>query len=76
MGTMIDIVYNDAKGSKLIGALPSYVFVNFSESTLSYNLVPGSPSTHIPVPTTTERCERKCYSMIAITLRICKAITT
>ena len=76
MGTIIDIVYYDARGSKLIGALPLYVVVDFPESTLSLNLIPGSPSTHIPIPITTERCERKCCSMTTIPLRICKAITT
>jgi len=70
MGTIIDIVYYDARGSKLIGALPLHVVVDFPESTLSHNLIPGSPSTHIPIPITTERCERKCCSMITIPLRI------
>ena len=76
MGTIIDIVYDDARGIKLIGALPLYVVVDFPESTLSLNLIPGSPSTHIPIPITTEICEKKCCSMTTIPLRICKAITT
>ena len=76
METVIDIVYDDAQGGKLIGALPLYVVVDFPESTLSYKLITGSPSIHIPIPITTERCERKCCSMPTIPLRICKAITT
>ena len=33
MGTIIDIVYDDARGSKLIGALPLYVVDDFPGST-------------------------------------------
>ena len=73
---MIDIIYDDAQGIKLIGALPLYVVVDFPKSTLIYNLIPGSPATHISIPITTERCERNCYSMTTIPLRICKSITT
>ena len=76
MGTVIDIVYDDAQGNKLIGALPLYIVVDFPESTLSYNLILGSPSTHIPIPITTERCERKCCYMTTIPLIVCKTITT
>ena len=76
MRTVIDIVDDDPQGSKVIGALPLYVVVDFPESTLSYNLIPGSPPTRIPIPTTTESCEHNFCFMTTIPLRICKAITT
>ena len=76
MGTVIDIVDDDSQGSKVVGALLLYFVVDFPESTLSYNLIPGIPPTRIPIPTTTERCEHNCFSMATIPLRICKDVTT
>lgn len=75
MGIVIDIVYDEARGSKLIDVLPLYVIFDFLESTMHYNLIPGTPPTHIPITITTERCERFFCSMTTIPLRICKAIT-
>ena len=60
MGTVIDIVYDDARGSRVPGALPLYVVVvDFPESILSYSLIPGSPPTHIPIPITTDRSNQE-----------------
>ena len=76
MGTVVDIVDGDPHGSKVIGALPLYVVVDFPEPTLSYSLITGNSSTCIPIPTTIERCEHNCCLMTTIPLRIFKAITT
>ena len=52
------IVYDDTSSSKAQGALPLYVVVDFSESALSYSLIPGISPTYITIPITTERCEK------------------
>ena len=49
--------------------------MEFPESTLQTRLINNKSSTHIPIPITTDRCEKKCCSISTIPLRVCKAIT-
>ena len=58
VGTIIEIVYGHPMGPNNPGSLPLYVATKFSESTLDYSLIPGPPSTYIPIPVTTNRCEK------------------
>ena len=52
------IVYINSNGLNIDEALPLYPIVDFSESTLNPKLINGSPTTHIPIPTITDRCEK------------------
>ena len=57
IGTVIEIIYDDPRGPNIQDSLPLYVIVNFPESTLQTRLISNRPSTHIPIPITTDRCE-------------------
>ena len=58
IGTVIEIIYDDPRGPNIQDSLPLYVIVNFLESTLQTRLINNRPSTHIPIPITTDRCEK------------------
>ena len=75
IGTVKEIVYDHPRGPKQPNSLPSYVVVDFPECTLGHVFIHGSPTTYIPIPVTTDRCERKCCTITTIPLRVCKAIT-
>ena len=57
IGTVIEIIYDDRRGPNILDSLPLYVIVNFLESTLQTILISNRPSTHIPIPITTDRCK-------------------
>ena len=49
--------------------------MEFPDSTLPHALVAGFDKTHVPIPFLTQRCERKCCSVTALPLRVCRALT-
>ena len=53
----------------------AYYVVEFPDSTLPTSLVQGFDSKHVPIPFLTQRCERKCCSVTALPLRVCRALT-
>lgn len=57
------------------GTPNAYYVVEFPDSTLPRELVQGFDSTHVPIPFLTQRCERKCCSVTALPLRVCRALT-
>jgi hypothetical protein len=54
-----------------------YVVVDFPESTIPEHqkLIPNQPKTWIPIPLFTQRCDKKCCSITAIPLMICKSLS-
>ncbi|KAL7526837.1 hypothetical protein ACHAXR_003194 [Thalassiosira sp. AJA248-18] len=74
IGTVKDICYqtNACMGQK---DADFYVVVQFNDSTLQTPLIPGKPTTWIPIALTTQRCECKRCTITAIPLRVCKALT-
>lgn len=78
VGTIKDIRYCSKEGPNSTDEdchLSQYLVVEFPDSTLSECLVNGYDSKHVPIPVVQQRCERKCCSVHAIPIRICKAIT-
>ena len=75
IGTVKIIVYDDPRGPNLEGSLPLYVVFEFKESTLDNLLIPGNPSTYVPIPVVNNMCEKKCCTIRTIPLRVCKSIT-
>ena len=78
VGTVVDIVYEEAEGPRNQNNLPAYVIVDFPKCMfpkigIGYNV--QAPKTHVPVPITKEFCERKCCTIETVPLRVCKAIT-
>lgn len=74
IGIVKDICYqtNDSMGQK---KADFYVVVEFKDSTLETPLIPGKPTTWVPVALSTQRCECKRCTITAIPLRVCKALT-
>jgi hypothetical protein len=74
--TIVDIVYESEEGPRKVGALPLYLVVDAPDHTIpeGHAWDPAHP-TWIPVPIDTMPCKRKCCSVTAIPLWICKAIT-
>ncbi len=54
-----------------------YLVVDFPESTIpeDQKLIPNQPKTWIPIPLFTRRCKKKCCSITAIPLMICKSLS-
>jgi hypothetical protein len=54
-----------------------YVVVEFPDSTIPEHrkLIAGKPSTWVPIPLVQRRCERKCCSITALPLQICKSLS-
>ena len=78
IGIVREIVYKDAIGPKGDTIqFPAYEVVEFPYSKIPEDkkCFPDKPSTWIPIPVVTERCEKKCCSITTIPLRVCIAIT-
>jgi hypothetical protein len=73
VGYVRDIVYRP--GTNPRNSQPAYVIVEFPNSTLEECLVPGMPSTFLPIAPVICRCEKGCCTAQQIPLRVCKAIT-
>ena len=54
-----------------------YVIVDYPDSTVpeEQKLIPNKPATYVPIPLVTRRCEKKCCSMTAIPIQVCKALS-
>ena len=54
-----------------------YVVVDFPESTIpeAQKLIPNMPKTCVPISIVTRQCEKKCCSISAMPLQVCKALT-
>ena len=76
VGTVVEIVYEDSEGPRNPGNRPAYVVVDFPHSTVPASEAwnPDHP-TWVPVPMSTQRCEKSCCSVETIPLRVAKAIT-
>ena len=74
ISTVIDIIYDHHRGPNQQKSLLLYVVVNFPQCTPSHKFIEGSLSTYIPIPATTDRCEKNCCSISTIPLRVVKAI--
>ena len=76
IGEVVDIVYKEEDGPRG-NNIPAYVVVDFPKC----SILEGSKwreqekRTNIPIPSVTERCEKKCCSITTVPLRVCKAIT-
>ena len=57
------------------GLQNAYYVVEFPDSSLPDSLVEGFDSKHVPIPFLTQRCEKKCCSVTALPLRVCRALT-
>jgi hypothetical protein len=75
IGTVMDICYPTPSGpyDPDYEGKAEYVVVDFPQSTLPVSLVPGKPSTCVPVPVTVCRCDNNCCTCSTIPLRVCKA---
>ena len=72
ISTVKEIIYDHPRGPHTVGSLPLYIVVDFPESTLRQSLVPGIPTKYVPIPVTTDRCEKKAitiYKSQGITIR-------
>lgn len=74
IGVIVDICYDCEEGPSNPNA-QMYVVVDFEDSTLPEPLIPGKPSTWVPIPVITQQCEKRCCSVTAIPLRVCKALS-
>ena len=76
VGTVRDICYKNKEGNTPEGDDSVYVYaiVEFPDSTVPENeaMIPGRPSTWIPIPLVQRRCEKKCSSIRTLPLMICK----
>lgn len=78
VGTVVDIVYEEAEGPRNQSNLPAYVIVDIPKCmfpAVGIGYTEQAPKTHVPIPITKEFCERKCCTIETIPLRVCKAIT-
>ena len=51
--------------------------VDFPDSMVpdEQKMIPNKPATYVLIPLVTQRCEKKCCSMTAIPLQVCKALS-
>jgi hypothetical protein len=77
VGTIREIVYKSNNGPDNDNELPSYVIVEFPNSTIPEedSLIPGKPATMVPIPIVIDRCQKRCCSVTTVPLRVCIAIT-
>ena len=79
VGTVRDICYKNKEGNTPEGDDSVYVYaiVEFPDSTVPENeaMIPGRPSTWIPIPLVQRRCEKKCCSIRTLPLMICKSLS-
>jgi len=79
VGTVRDICYKNKEGNTPEGDDSVYVYaiVEFPDSTVPENeaMIPGRPSTWIPIPLVQRRCEKKCCSIRTLPLIICKSLS-
>ena len=77
IGVVRKIVYRDSAGPSNHLSQPAYVIVEFPSSEIpeSDKYFDDYPSTWIQIPVVEERCEKKCFSITMIPLKICIAIT-
>ena len=77
VGTVVDIVYENADGPNNENTQPAYVVVDFPYSCIppQHKIIPNKPSTCIPIPVSTDQCDKKCCSVTMIPLIPCVAIT-
>ena len=76
VGTITDICYECKEGPAKKNSEP-YVVVDFPHlSGMQIDpMLPGHPVTRVPIPFIETRCEKKCCSMRAMPLRVCKALS-
>ena len=74
VGVVKDLCFSNPEGTPDDNM---YVVVDFSESTIpdEQKVITDMPSTYVPIPLVTRRCERNCCSMTAIPLQVCKALS-
>ena len=77
IGTVVDIVYKNAAGPNNENTQPAYVIVDFPYSCIppQHKIIPNKHSTCIPIPVSTDQCDKKCCSVTMIPLIPCAAIT-
>ena len=78
VGTVVDIVYEEAEGPRNQENLPAYVIVDFPKCLFpnaGIGYTEQAPKTNVPIPITKEFCDKKCCTIETIPLRVCKAIT-
>ena len=78
VGIIKKIVYENKNGPKYKKyPLPACVIVEFKNVCLSEEkkAFPMYPNNWIPIPVTTDQCEKRCCSITTIPLRVCKALT-
>lgn len=79
VGTVKDICFENKEGDAMDddGSVYVYAVVEFPDSTVPENkaMIPGKPSTWIPIPLVQCRCERKCCSIRTLPLMICKSLS-
>ena len=70
---MKQIVYKTNNGPASKDELPAYVIVDFPSCTIPQEdaLVPNMPATCVPVPVVEDQCEKQCFSIRSIPLRVC-----
>jgi hypothetical protein len=77
VGTVRDICFQHPDGDKNTEDEMKYVVAEFPDSTIpeGQNLIPGQPATWVPIPLVQRRCERKCCSISAMLLQLCKSLS-
>ena len=76
VGNLVAIKFADPAGPNADDP-EGYAIVDFPLSTIPAhkNLIPGMPSTHVPIPMVKMRCERKCCGIETFPLRMADALT-
>jgi ATP-dependent exoDNAse (exonuclease V) alpha subunit len=77
VGTIREIVYESNNGPDNDNELPSYVIVEFPNSTIPEegSLIPGKPATMVPIPIVIDCCHKRCCSITTVPLHVRIAIT-
>jgi hypothetical protein len=77
VGIVRDMCFKFPQGDQNSDDGTKYVVVEFPDSTIPENkkLIPGKPATWVPIPLVQNRCEKKCCSINAIPLQICKSLS-
>jgi hypothetical protein len=74
VGVVQDLCFKQADGSQ---DDKMYVVVEFPQSTIpeASKMIPNKPTTWVPIPLVTRRCEKNCCQITALPLQLCKALT-
>ncbi len=76
IGAVVDICYKNKDGPYgNVQDQSDYVVVDFPNSIFTEALVPGSPTTFIPMPVHQMLCNRKCCTCSTVPLRVCVVIS-